>query len=179
MENHDNARIGSLTTDSALLQNTAALTVFSGGIPLAYYGQEQILTSKGDPNNREALWLTGYKTSGNLYPYFAQLNAIRALAIKKDGQYLKAAPAYAMPATNVLSITKGSMLVLISNAGSNGKTVSFNLGGVTAGTAMVEAISCVQATASRTGKLAVNVVKGAPQAWLPKNTLTGSGICKL
>jgi alpha-amylase len=34
MENHDNPRMGSLTSDPALLKNTAALSIMSGGIPI-------------------------------------------------------------------------------------------------------------------------------------------------
>ena len=144
-----------------------------------YYGQEQILSGSGDPGNREALWLTGYPTTTNLYPFFGQLNAARALAVKKDKTFLAATPEYALPAANVLSITKGTMLVLVNNAGAGGASVQLSLGGVTAGAAMVEVLGCAQATASRAGKLGVTLAKGAPQVWMPKATLVGSGICKL
>ena len=33
MENHDNARMGSITSDMARLKTFAALNVFSGGVP--------------------------------------------------------------------------------------------------------------------------------------------------
>lgn len=196
MENHDNARMGSLTKDTTLLKNMATLNILSGGIPIGaapcplpslartdlfvvYYGQEQILSGSGDPGNREALWLTGYPTTNNLYPFFGQLNAARALAVKKDKTFLAATPVYALPAANVLSITKGSMLVLVSNAGAAGASVQMSLGGVTAGVAMVELLGCAQATVSRTGKLGVTLANGAPQVWMPKAMLAGSGFCKL
>lgn len=37
------------------------------GIPIIYYGAEQGFSGCMDPNNREPLWTSGYKTNGYLY----------------------------------------------------------------------------------------------------------------
>lgn len=180
MENHDNARMGSISKDIAFLKNTAVFNIFSGGIPIIYYGQEQVLTGAKDPNNREALWLSGFPTGGNnLYGFFKTLNQVRSTVIKKDGRFLTTNPSYSMPASNVMSIKKNGLTVLLTNAGSNSRTVNLNLDGYSAGTAVIDAVSCATLTSNRTGKLAVSVSNGMPMVLYAKNALAGSGVCNL
>jgi alpha-amylase len=78
-----------------------------------------------------------------------------------------------------MSIRKGSMTVLITNAGSNGKSATLNLDGYSARTDVVDVVGCTTLTSSRTGILSVTVAKGMPMVFYPKSSLSGSGICKL
>lgn len=54
LENHDNARFQSHTTDSGLVANAVAWPFVNDGIPILYYGQEQGYQGAEDPYNREA-----------------------------------------------------------------------------------------------------------------------------
>jgi len=50
-----------------MLKSAVAWTICSEGIPIMYYGTEQLLKGAGDPENRETLWTTGMKTDGYMY----------------------------------------------------------------------------------------------------------------
>lgn len=54
LENHDQPRFQSITTDQSLVKNAMAWSFITDGVPIIYYGQEQGYTGNGDPNNREA-----------------------------------------------------------------------------------------------------------------------------
>lgn len=62
--------------------------ILSDGIPIIYSGQEQHYSGGNDPYNREAIWLSGYSTTSELYKFIATTNKIRQLAISKDSSYL-------------------------------------------------------------------------------------------
>lgn len=53
-----------------------------------YQGQEQHLSGAYNPVNREAVWLSGYNTSGPLYPYITTLNAFRNQVVDGSSDYL-------------------------------------------------------------------------------------------
>lgn len=54
LENHDNPRFQSISTDSGLVRNAVTWPFINDGIPILYYGQEQGYTGGNDPANREA-----------------------------------------------------------------------------------------------------------------------------
>jgi alpha-amylase len=54
LENHDQARFQSLTTDLSLVKNAMAYTFVTDGIPILYYGQEQGYSGGAEPSSREA-----------------------------------------------------------------------------------------------------------------------------
>ncbi|TFK45662.1 glycoside hydrolase family 13 protein [Heliocybe sulcata] len=180
MENQDNARMGSLTTDMARLKNYAALNIFSGGIPVVYYGQEQLLTGASDPNNREALWLTGYPTTGaNLVAYFTQLNTLRnAISTRgKDKGFLTAKPIYKTLSASVLSVRKGNMLLALTNAGS-GAAAKVTADGFGVGVKLMDVLACEETRAGWKGELPF-WIGAEPKLFYPKALLAGSGICGL
>lgn len=88
IENHDNPRFASYTSDMSLAKNAAAFTIMADGIPIIYAGQEQHYSGGSDPSNREATWLSGYNEDSELYKLIAKANAIRSWAIFKDINYL-------------------------------------------------------------------------------------------
>ncbi|KAG9089404.1 hypothetical protein FS749_001360 [Ceratobasidium sp. UAMH 11750] len=55
LENHDQPRFQSWTTDLSLTKNAMAYTFVTDGIPILYYGQEQGYTGGNEPASREAL----------------------------------------------------------------------------------------------------------------------------
>ncbi|KAH0140840.1 alpha-amylase, partial [Aureobasidium melanogenum] len=84
LENHDNPRFPSLTSDMSLAKNAIGFAMLADGIPIVYQGQEQHFDGGSTPQQREQLWKSGYDTSAELYKYITKLNAIRKLAIKND-----------------------------------------------------------------------------------------------
>lgn len=62
----------------------------SDGIPIVYSGQEQHYSGGSDPANREAIWLSGYSTTADLYQYIATTNKIRKAAVAADSSYITA-----------------------------------------------------------------------------------------
>jgi alpha-amylase len=72
----------------ALAKNAAAFIILSDGIPIIYAGQEQHYSGGADPANREAVWLSGYSSTSELYKLIATANAIRNYAISKDPGYV-------------------------------------------------------------------------------------------
>jgi len=86
-ENHDNPRFANYTSDFSLAKNVLAFTILSDGIPIIYAGQEQHYSGGSVPNNREAVWLSGFDTSAGLYQWIAKLNKIRNYALQLDTGY--------------------------------------------------------------------------------------------
>lgn len=124
MENHDNARFPSLTSDMSLVKNAMAFTMLADGIPIIYEGQEQHYSGGGTPNEREAIWLSNYDTGAPLYAHVGLLNQIRNHAISQDSGYLlyKAFPIYSDDTT--IAMRKGDtgfqIIGVFNNLGADG-----------------------------------------------------------
>lgn len=184
LENHDNPRFASLTSDMALAKNAIAFTMLMDGIPIVYQGQEQHYDGSGVPYNREALWLSGYNTTAELYTWVADLNAIRSWAISVNSTYLgyNAYPIHSD--SNTIAMRKGftgnQVISVYSNVGSSGSaTVTLDAGvtGFTAGQALVDVMSCTSYTADSSGDLTVTISQGVPRVLYPESVLSGSSIC--
>ena len=78
----------SYTSDYSQAKNVISFIFFSDGIPIVYSGQEQHYSGANDPENREAIWLSGYSTTAELYQYIAITNDIRKAAVAADPSYL-------------------------------------------------------------------------------------------
>lgn len=184
LENHDNPRFPFYTSDMSLAKNAIGFTMLADGIPIIYQGQEQHLSGDNVPDNRQAIWLTGYATSANLYPYITKLNKIRRQAINQDSSYVtsKAVPVYAD--SSAIVMRKGStgkqVVAAFTNKGSSGNC-SFSLTsamtGFTAGQAVTDIIGCTVYSTDSSGTLAVAISGGLPQVFYPSAQLSGSGLC--
>ncbi|KAK7744988.1 hypothetical protein SLS53_003222 [Cytospora paraplurivora] len=184
LENHDNARFPSLTSDTALIKTAIAFTVLYDGIPIVYQGQEQQFSGSGVPYNREALWKSDYNTSTELYSWITGLNAIRSWAISVNSTYLNynAWPIYSD--SNTIGVRKGysgnQVVGVYSNVGSSGSTtVTLTAAntGFTAGEALTDVLSCTSFTADSSGGLSVTITNGLPRVFYPTSALSGSSIC--
>lgn len=80
--------INSYTGDYSQAKNVISYLFISDGIPIIYSGQEQHYSGASDPANREALWLSGYSTTAELYKWIATTNKIRKLAVSADSSYI-------------------------------------------------------------------------------------------
>lgn len=98
--------------------------MLADGIPIVYEGQEQHLSGGPTPNNREAIWLTGYDKTATLYTHITALNKIRNWAISKDAGYVlyQAEPVYSDDTTIVMrkGDTGTQIVGVFNNLGADG-----------------------------------------------------------
>jgi alpha-amylase len=171
------------TNDTSLAKNAAAFTILSDGIPIIYAGQEQHYSGGADPANREAVWLSGYSTTSELYKLIARTNAIRNHAISRDPAYVtyKNNPIYTDPST--IAMRKGAdgaqVVTVLSNLGASGRSYTLSLSGTgyAAGQQLTEVYSCVSVTVNSDGKVPVPMANGLPRVFYPTAMLNGSRIC--
>lgn len=184
-ENHDNPRFPSYTSDTSLAKNVIAYTILADGIPIIYEGQEQHYAGGNDPENREAIWLSGYSTTAPLYALISALNRIRALAIARNSTYLSYQNYVIYSDSSTIAMRKAfngnQVVTVLSNQGSGGHkyalTLNGNETGFTAGEDVVEVLSCTTMTVDSGGNLAVPMASGLPRVLYPAAQLSESGIC--
>jgi alpha-amylase len=87
MDNHDVTRFLFDKPSPVALQNALAFLFTEDGIPCIYYGTEQEFSGGNDPNNRERLWDTGFRTDGATFQWIQKLTRIRkAYSALRHGQ---------------------------------------------------------------------------------------------
>ncbi|KAJ5216985.1 family 13 alpha amylase in complex with acarbose [Penicillium chermesinum] len=172
------------TNDMSLAQNAAAFTIMSDGIPIIYAGQEQHYQGGNVPNNREAVWLSGYNTDSELYKLISQANAVRNQAIYRNSSYLtyKNYPIYQDDTT--LAMRKGydgtQTVTVLSNLGEGGSEYTLSLGntGFNSGDSVTEIITCTSLTVDDNSNVPVPMASGAPRIIYPTSELEGSVLCR-
>lgn len=185
MENHDNPRFPSYTSDISLAKNAIAFTMLADGVPIIYEGQEQHLNGGGVPNNREAVWLSGYNTSATLYSHIKSVNQIRSEAIKQSSAYVTSQADVAYSDNSTIVTRKGStgfqIVGVFSNRGANGNSYTLTLPsadtGFTNNEQVIEVLSCTAYSTDSNGNLAVAMSSGLPRVFYSRTNLSGSGIC--
>lgn len=117
MDNHDQVRFLNVQSDTFKYKNALVWTLYTEGIPIIYYGTEQGFNGGVDPNNREALWTSGFDTSKDLYQF-----------LKTSINYRKKAKVWSYEQVerwqddNFYAFTRGSTLVCLTNVGTTGAT---------------------------------------------------------
>lgn len=76
VENHDNPRFLSRCKDEKKFKNAIIFSLMFQGIPIVYYGGEQMYNGGSDPLNREPLW-PNYNTNSEMYIAIAAANKLR------------------------------------------------------------------------------------------------------
>ncbi|KAI8629132.1 alpha-amylase [Xylariaceae sp. FL1651] len=184
LENHDNPRFASLTSDIALAKNAIAFTILMDGIPILYQGQEQHFSGASDPNNREPLWTSNYATNNDLYPWVQKLNAIRNQAVYVDSTYVNWQAVPNSPDSKTIALRKGnagSQVVSVhTNIGASGASYSVSLAssftGFTANQALTEVMTCTTATTDSSGTLTFTMGPET-KVFYPTAKLSGSSLC--
>ncbi|KDN37894.1 hypothetical protein RSAG8_09868, partial [Rhizoctonia solani AG-8 WAC10335] len=180
LENHDQPRFQSWTTDLSLVKNAMAYTFVTDGIPILYYGQEQGYTGGNEPASREALWFTSYQTQNKpLVEHVVKLNAVRKAAIAGDSKFLSTQMKLVANNTHNIAVQKGKLLTALTNVGSKGAAENFELTGTgySANEQLVDVLSCTNVTADASGNVNVALKGGNPQVIIPVSQLSGSGLC--
>ncbi|KAK8044272.1 alpha-amylase [Apiospora rasikravindrae] len=185
IENHDQARFPSLTSDMSLAKNAIAFTLLSDGIPILYQGQEQHYSGGETPNQREALWTSGYNTQSELYQLVATLNQVRnhTLAARNaESGYVKYQAWSVYSDSHSIAMRKGNVIGVFSNLGSGGSGYQINISGGNSGYAGGEQVvqvlggDCNVITADGAGALNVDVGPD-PVVLYKASALEGSGLC--
>ncbi|KAI9368799.1 glycoside hydrolase superfamily [Aspergillus egyptiacus] len=184
IENHDNPRLASYTTDLSLAANAAAFVLLADGIPIIYAGQEQHYAGTNDPYNREATWLSGYNRDSELYRLIGQSNAIRSHAIAQDEGYLSYMNWPIYQDEHTIAMRKGydgsQTITVLTNNGAGSGSYTFSLAGTgyEAGLVLTEVYSCQRVTVAADGSVPVRMENGLPRVFYPSSRLEGSGICQ-
>jgi len=76
INNHDNPRFLSNSTNVQAFKTGIAFTICSVGIPMVYYGDEQAFKGGMDPANREVLW-TDMNADSEIYGFIKKINNFR------------------------------------------------------------------------------------------------------
>ncbi|KAJ5580342.1 glycoside hydrolase superfamily [Penicillium hispanicum] len=181
-ENQDIARIASMTKEAAIAKNVIAFTLLFDGIPMIYQGQEQHLGGSAPPENREALWLSGYSTGSKFYGYIATLNKLRKHALSLGTDYVTMESQLVYQGSSEIAFKKGvegrHVTMLLSNQGSNGRPFNLTLPvSYNAGMVVMDILNCRNHTINNEGELIVGMDKGEPRVFFPVNLLPGSGLC--
>ncbi|QRV91311.1 alpha-amylase [Ceratobasidium sp. AG-Ba] len=180
LENHDQPRFQSWTTDLSLVKNAMAYTFVTDGIPILYYGQEQGYTGGNEPASREALWFSSYQTENKpLVDHVVKMNAVRKASIAADAKFLSTQMKVIANNTNNIAVQKGKLLSALTNLGSKGAAQTFELTGTgyTANEQLVDVLSCSNITADASGNVNIAFTGGNPQIVVPVSYLAGSGLC--
>lgn len=143
LDNQDQPRFNSLTSDRALVYNAIVMSFLYGGMPVVYYGLEQdISDGSADPANREALWnYNNYATTGETFKRIANLNKIRS-SLGKIGNFHKTVGKTLALQKQDIAIQHEEALIILTNVcGTSGGEMQADLiqrGGSGQGTWTVE-----------------------------------------
>jgi len=165
IENHDNPRFPSLTSDLSLDQNAIAFVILADGIPIIYEGQEQRFSGASVPHNREAVWLADYSPKSALYSFIGSVNRIRNREIYKSPSYLTERMQPIYTDKNNIALRKGKIVSVYTNLGANSTdyTLSVSGTGYAANQSLVEILSCSNVTVGADGNLGVGMSQGLPR----------------
>jgi len=179
LENHDQPRFQSLSTDMGRIKNAMAFPFVHDGIPILYYGQEQGYTGSSDPANREALWLSGYGEDKDLVKHVSALNAARKAAAATDSKFISTPMTFPNTSETTMAVSKPGLLALFTNVGSSGSaTWTVSKSGFSPNTELTEVLSCTKVTTDANGGVSAVAVSGLPQVYVASTAVTtGSGLC--
>lgn len=137
------------------------------------------------PANREALWLSGYNTSGEVYQVAKTLNKARnamiSLTNTSSPSYVSSQAQTLFTDTNHLCQSKGpagaQIVSCVVNQASGGSSYQLSVGGFAAGDEVVELLSCGTDTADSTGNVTMYMNKGEAKAYILQSNLEATGLC--
>ncbi|KAE8146443.1 glycoside hydrolase superfamily [Aspergillus avenaceus] len=181
-ENHDLSRYAGFKKDMNLAKNVLTFTLLFDGIPMIYQGQEQHSSGKHDPDNREAIWLSGYDTDAPLYKLTTTLNTLRKHAAQVDPEYLNTEtyPVYKGPSE--MAFRKGregrQVIMVLSTQGSRSGPYTIRMtNAYQPSMEVMDILACNTYKTNDMGQLIVPMDKGEPRVLFPKELMRGSGLC--
>ncbi|TFK25058.1 alpha-amylase [Coprinopsis marcescibilis] len=178
LENHDLPRWHNLSVDPQSLHNAMAWNFMTEGIPIVYYGQEHGFTAPGDPDNREALWPSGYANS-TTYQFITMLNQLRNTLIRTT-DWLSTETVILTSSPHGVAFIKGTVISVLTNVGSPPSigTHITTKSPYPVSMRLTNVVTCQQWVVGSGGSIDVDYsLGGVPVILLPSNQLEGSGLC--
>jgi len=165
IENHDNPRFPSITSDLSLDKNVIAFVILADGIPIIYEGQEQGFFGGDVPHNREAVWLADYSPKSTLYSFLGSVNQIRNQEVYKSPSFLTERMQAIYTDKNNIALRKGKIVSVFTNLGANSSDYELSVSGTgyAANQSLVEILSCSNVTVGADGALGVGMSQGLPR----------------
>lgn len=161
IDNHDNPRFLNSQSSWTLYKNALAMTLFTSGIPIIYYGSEQGYSGGADPANRESMW-PNYNTNSELYVFIKTL-----VETRKTHKIYASSQVQRYATDNFYAFSRGDVLTCLTNSG--GSTVSYTItylpyaiGEVVCN--VLVAGDCATVTSSG---LTVTLTSGLPKVYVP------------
>lgn len=182
--NHDTPRLASLSISLALRKNALAYTILSDGIPTLYQGDEQGFSGTADPENREAMWSSGFDTNAPLYTLIRSLNRLRSWIGGKDRNYFTSITTIFWSNSQTLALRRGSngshIVAVLTNReeDANATVTKITDSGYIAGTVLVEVVACEEIVVEKDGALDLDMSDGNPKVFVARSQLSGSEICQ-
>ncbi|OLN88606.1 Alpha-amylase A type-3-like protein 1 [Colletotrichum chlorophyti] len=184
LENHDQPRFSHHTSDTALFKNALTFSLLMDGIPIIYQGLELAWAGGDVPYNREAIWTSGFPTTGDVYAWIRKMVGLRSTMASLHGGYLgyKSRPIYADDHTIAMrkGFTDSQVVSVYSNVGKNG-TFSVALPRADTGfrpcKLILEVTKCRPFVTDSRGVLKAASVGGDPLVFVPAERVMGTGIC--
>ncbi|KAF8526445.1 glycoside hydrolase family 13 protein [Gautieria morchelliformis] len=179
LENQDVPRWTNISADIQSMFNAMVFTFMSDGIPIVYYGQEQRLSGRVDPWNREPLWPSNYANTST-YALIAKLNKFRNFLANRANSCWATTQAKVLTQTsNELAIMKGNVISIMTNIGSSPSNTNVAVCTPWAsGTPTMDILSCTPTTVGSNGMMTVNYSTGGRAVILvPLSNMQGSGLC--
>ncbi|CAB57851.1 alpha-amylase homolog [Schizosaccharomyces pombe] len=118
LENHDFPRFFHETKDIALALNALTALIFMDGIPIIYYGQEQMFDGGSDPDNREGLWKSKYNTSNPMFRHLSSMIRTRQNLVETYPEFTYVLSFQLYIDDSVYVFTRPGVIIAISNEGS-------------------------------------------------------------
>lgn len=110
LENHDNPRFLTQNPDVQLYRSALLYTFYSTGVPISYYGAEQLFAGGNDPLCRAPLWTTGFATGGEQFAWMQLVVKFRQARKVWANEVVELVSSNA-----VYAFSRGSVLVAVTN----------------------------------------------------------------
>ncbi|EPY51305.1 alpha-amylase [Schizosaccharomyces cryophilus OY26] len=160
LENHDVPRFFSQTQDNALALNALAATIFSDGIPVIYYGQEQRFSGGNDPDNREGLWVSKYDTSNFVFECISLFIRLRQRLVAKYPKFCTQLSQMVYVDNRVYAFYRPGILLVLCNGGRKmRKTIQIDISSFSSHTNQVFVDALTQSRIQATEKILNLTVK--------------------
>nr|XP_031859871.1 uncharacterized protein CI109_004719 [Kwoniella shandongensis]KAA5526943.1 hypothetical protein CI109_004719 [Kwoniella shandongensis] len=179
LDNQDQPRFNSRTSDKSLVYNAIVGNFMYGGVPIVYYGLEQdIADGAADPDNREALWnYNNYATDGETYKRINTLNKIRE-TLGSSGKFHNVVATVLASQDSDIALQRDQALIVLTNRGASGSG-TWTIQGTQLGdsAAVIDLLSCTTATTDASGSLTVTWTNGEPFVWVTTDVAAAGGFC--
>ncbi|EEB07347.1 alpha-amylase Mde5 [Schizosaccharomyces japonicus yFS275] len=175
LESQDAPRMAALNKDVNVLKNAMLFNLMGDGIPIVFYGQEQMFDGSHDPFNRPAMWDKGYNTDGVLYQFTSKVNSIRTALINAPGgeEFIRSKSKIMMVGDHVMLMYKGDVITLVTNYGSKDKEYIIKM---PSSETMVDLLSC-QMIEQSDSIMKTSVKRGEPKLLYPYVLAMRDGFC--